>query len=61
MTGIARMRTVVIDCPDPATLAEFYRQLIGPLERQAAGLGLEHDPVVSDVRRRFVPDSPQAG
>ena len=29
MAGIARMRTVVIDCPDPAALAEFYRQLLG--------------------------------
>ena len=29
MTGIARMRSVVIDCPDPAGLAEFYRGLIG--------------------------------
>lgn len=29
MAGIARMRTVVIDCPDPAGLAEFYRQLVG--------------------------------
>jgi catechol-2,3-dioxygenase len=29
VTGIARMRTVVIDCPDPAALAEFYRQLVG--------------------------------
>lgn len=29
MTGIARMRTVVIDCPEPETLAEFYRQLLG--------------------------------
>ncbi len=29
MAGIARMRTVVIDCPDPAALAEFYRRLIG--------------------------------
>ena len=27
--SIARMRTVVIDCPDPAALAEFYRQLVG--------------------------------
>jgi len=27
--GIARMRTVVIDCPDSAALAEFYRQLLG--------------------------------
>jgi hypothetical protein len=23
------MRTVVIDCPDPVALAEFYRQLVG--------------------------------
>jgi hypothetical protein len=29
MTGIARLRTVVIDCPDPAVLAAFYRQLVG--------------------------------
>lgn len=29
MSSIARMRTVVIDCPDPANLAEFYRQLLG--------------------------------
>jgi catechol-2,3-dioxygenase len=29
VTGIARMRTVVIDCPDPAVLAEFYRRLVG--------------------------------
>jgi len=29
MTAIARLRTVVIDCPDPAALAEFYRQLLG--------------------------------
>ena len=29
MSGIARMRTVVIDCPDPGALAEFYRQLVG--------------------------------
>ena len=29
MASIARMRTVVIDCPDPATLADFYRLLVG--------------------------------
>jgi hypothetical protein len=29
MAGIARLRTVVFDCPDPAGLAEFYRQLLG--------------------------------
>lgn len=29
MSGIARMRTVVIDCPDAAALAEFYRDLLG--------------------------------
>ena len=29
MTGIARMRSVVLDCPDPRALAEFYRQLVG--------------------------------
>lgn len=29
MAAIARMRTVVIDCPDPVPLAEFYRQLVG--------------------------------
>jgi catechol-2,3-dioxygenase len=29
MTGIARLRAVVLDCPDPRALAEFYRQLVG--------------------------------
>lgn len=29
MTAIARMRTVVIDCPDPVGLAEFYQKLVG--------------------------------
>jgi catechol-2,3-dioxygenase len=27
--AIARMRAVVLDCPDPGALAEFYRQLVG--------------------------------
>ncbi len=27
--SIARLRTVVFDCPDPVALAEFYRQLVG--------------------------------
>ena len=26
---IGRMHHVVIDCPDPAALAEFYSQLLG--------------------------------
>jgi hypothetical protein len=29
MAGIARMRTVVLDCPEPRHLAEFYRGLVG--------------------------------
>jgi catechol-2,3-dioxygenase len=29
MPGIARMRAVVLDCPDPKALAEFYRALVG--------------------------------
>jgi hypothetical protein len=30
MTGpIARLRTVVLDCPEPGVLAEFYRGLLG--------------------------------
>ena len=29
MAGIARMRAVVLECHDPRTLAEFYRQLVG--------------------------------
>lgn len=29
MPGIARMRAVVLDCPDPTALAEFYRELVG--------------------------------
>ncbi len=27
--AISRMRAVVLDCPDPGALAEFYRQLVG--------------------------------
>ncbi|HLT69579.1 MAG TPA: VOC family protein [Acidimicrobiales bacterium] len=26
---IAQMRAVVLDCPDPRALAEFYRELVG--------------------------------
>jgi catechol-2,3-dioxygenase len=29
MPGIAKMRAVVLDCPEPRALAEFYRQLVG--------------------------------
>ena len=29
MAGIARMRSIVLDCPDPRALAEFYGQLLG--------------------------------
>ena len=29
MAGIARMRAVVLDCPDPGALADFYRKLVG--------------------------------
>lgn len=29
MTGIARLTTIVLDCPDPRSLAAFYAQLTG--------------------------------
>jgi hypothetical protein len=29
MAAIARMRAVVLDCPDPMALAVFYRSLVG--------------------------------
>ena len=29
MPAIARIRAVVVDCPDPRALAEFYRSLVG--------------------------------
>ena len=29
MAAIARMRAVVLDCPDPKALADFYRALVG--------------------------------
>jgi Glyoxalase-like domain len=29
MPAIAKMRAVVLDCPDPRVLAEFYRALVG--------------------------------
>jgi catechol-2,3-dioxygenase len=27
--ALARMRSVVLDCPDPRSLAEFYRAIVG--------------------------------
>jgi glyoxalase superfamily protein len=29
MVGIAKLRAVVLDCPDPVALAEFYAALVG--------------------------------
>jgi hypothetical protein len=29
MPGIAKLRAVVLDCPEPHALAEFYRELVG--------------------------------
>jgi hypothetical protein len=29
VTGIAKLRAVVLDCPDPVALAEFYAALVG--------------------------------
>lgn len=29
MPGIAKLRAVVLDCPEPRELAEFYRELVG--------------------------------
>ncbi|ETK32245.1 VOC family protein [Microbispora sp. ATCC PTA-5024] len=29
MSGIARMRSVVLDCPDPRALADFYSAVVG--------------------------------
>jgi catechol-2,3-dioxygenase len=29
MPGIAKLRAVVLDCPDPVALAEFYAALVG--------------------------------
>lgn len=29
MAGIAELRAVVLDCPDPLALAEFYQGLVG--------------------------------
>ena len=29
MTGIATMHAVVLECPDPAALADFYSRLLG--------------------------------
>jgi len=41
MTAIARMRSVVLDCPEPVELAEFYRLLVG-----GEITSVEHDWVV---------------
>ena len=43
MPAIARMRAVVLDCPDPRALAGFYRALVG-------GETAEH-PGVMDATR----------
>jgi hypothetical protein len=29
MAAVAKMRAVVLDCPEPRALAEFYRALVG--------------------------------
>jgi Glyoxalase-like domain len=29
MSGIGRLSGIALDCPDPATLAEFYSQVTG--------------------------------
>ncbi|MGW0805216.1 VOC family protein [Nonomuraea sp. NPDC002799] len=29
MSGIAELRSIVLDCPDPAALADFYSKLLG--------------------------------
>ncbi|MBO4272996.1 VOC family protein [Microbispora triticiradicis] len=29
MSGVARMRTVVLDCPEPKALADFYAEVLG--------------------------------
>jgi catechol-2,3-dioxygenase len=29
MPGFAKMRAVVLDCPEPRALADFYRQVVG--------------------------------
>jgi len=29
MSPVARMRAVVLDCPDPRVLADFYQRLVG--------------------------------
>lgn len=29
MTGIATLRTIVLDCPEPRELADFYTRLLG--------------------------------
>ncbi|HEY6738342.1 MAG TPA: VOC family protein [Actinopolymorphaceae bacterium] len=40
MRGIARLEAVVLDCPDPLALAEFYSALIGwPLDHDGQTAG----------------------
>jgi catechol-2,3-dioxygenase len=36
MSGIAKLRAVVLDCPDPVALAEFYSALVGGEVKVAA-------------------------
>ncbi|GII54865.1 glyoxalase [Planotetraspora thailandica] len=38
MSGIARMRSIVLDCPDPKALSDFYAAVTG-----WQIIGIEHD------------------
>src|SRR5436190_17676528 len=55
----ALLRTVVLDCPDPVALAEFYRSLIGG---EVSYDGAEPDWVVFEPEpgRRFAFQQPDA-
>jgi catechol 2,3-dioxygenase-like lactoylglutathione lyase family enzyme len=48
---IGRLHTVVIDCPDPQALAEFYGELLGGkithIDEDWVTLGIENGPPLS--------------
>lgn len=51
--GLGRLRTVVLDCPDPSALATFWSVLLG---RQVASVEedwVELEPVVGDAAVAF--------
>ena len=55
---IGRLHHVIIDCPDPATLAAFYSELVGlPVTyRSDDFVVIARDDITSGIAFQFAPD-----